>query len=82
MGLKDGRIVLVYNNTSTGRTPLNLAVSRDGEHWNSFLTLEAVPGEFSYPAIIQAADGGVHVTYTWNRRKIRHSEVPLAEIPR
>jgi predicted neuraminidase len=28
--------------------------------------------EYSYPAIIQAADGQVHILYTWNRKKIRH----------
>ncbi len=81
VALKDGRILLVYNHTAKGRSPLNLAVSRDGEHWNSFLPLETDPGEFSYPAIIQASDGSVHVTYTWNRKKIRHVQVSLAAIP-
>lgn len=81
VALKDGRILLVYNHTEKGRSPLNLAVSRDGDRWNSFLALETEPGEFSYPAIIQGSDGSVHVTYTWNRKKIRHAQVPLAGIP-
>jgi predicted neuraminidase len=79
--LKDGRILIVYNHTDKGRSPLNLAVSKDGETWNSFLALETEPGEFSYPAIIQAADGRVHTTYTWNRKKIKHVTVSLEEIP-
>jgi len=29
--------------------------------------------EYSYPAIIQGKDGLVHVTYTWKRRRIKHS---------
>lgn len=82
VALRDGRILLVYNHTEKGRSPLNMAVSADGEHWNSFLALETDPGEFSYPAVIQSAGGNVHVTYTWNRKKIKHVEVPIAEIPR
>lgn len=82
VGLRDGRIILVYNHTSRGRSPLNVAVSSDGDNWNSFLALETEPGEFSYPAVIQSSDDNVHITYTWNRKKIRHVEIPLAEIPR
>jgi predicted neuraminidase len=36
------------------------------------LELETDPGEYSYPAIIQAKDGLVHITYTWNRNRIMH----------
>ena len=32
--LKDGRHLLVYNHTPKGRTPLNVAVSRDGRAWD------------------------------------------------
>ena len=81
VGLRDGRMVLVYNHTEKGRSPLNLAVSRDGENWTPVLTLENEPGEFSYPAVIQSSDGNLHITYTWNRKKIRHVEVPLQDIP-
>ncbi len=81
VALRDGRIVLVYNHTTRGRTPLNVAVSRGGGDWTSFLVLESDPGEYSYPAVIQDAAGNVHVTYTWNRRRIRHVEIPLADIP-
>ncbi len=70
--LADGRHLLVYNHSTTGRSPLNVAVSKDGTTWDAAVALEREPGEFSYPAVIQARDGLIHVTYTWNRRRIKH----------
>ena len=80
--LRDGRIVLIYNPTTDGRSPLALAVSRDGEHFRTFATLESEPGqEFSYPAIIQLRGGDLAATYTWHRTRIRYARVPLGSIP-
>ena len=70
--LKDGRHLLVYNPVTRGRTPLVVAVSKDGISWRTVATLEEQPGEYSYPAIIQGNDGLVHVTYTWKRKRIKH----------
>ena len=70
--LADGRLLLVYNHTSTARTPLNVAISRDGKTWTPVVALESDAGQYSYPAVIQSADGLVHVTYTWQRQKIKH----------
>lgn len=71
--LQDGRALLVYNHTSVGRSPLNVAVSQGGREWKAAAVLETEPNaEFSYPAVIQAADGLVHVTYTWKRQRIKH----------
>jgi predicted neuraminidase len=70
--LRDGRQLLVFNNTKQGRTPLNVAVSKDGEDWDVVLTLENEPGEYSYPAVIQTADGLAHTTYTYHRKSIKH----------
>ncbi len=78
--LKDGRHLLVYNHVVTrsgkwgDRAPLNVAVSADGKTWQAALVLEPGPpeAEYSYPAIIQTADGLVHITYTWNRKKVKH----------
>ena len=80
--LRDGRFVLVYNHTTRGRTPLNLAVSRDGERWTPFHALETEPGEYSYPAMIQAADGSLEIAYTWRRTRIKHVSFPLTNVPR
>jgi predicted neuraminidase len=70
--LRDGRHLIIYNHTTTGRTPLDVAVSRDGQTWDPVLVLESDPGEYSYPAVIQSRDGRVHVTYTWKRQRIKH----------
>jgi predicted neuraminidase len=76
VGLKDGRTLLVYNHVpapSRARSPLNVAISKDGQKWEQVALLEDDPGqEFSYPAVIQAANGHVHITYTWHRTRVRH----------
>jgi predicted neuraminidase len=82
VALRDGRIVLAYNHADKGRTPLNLAVSRDGEHFEMFRVLEEEPGEYSYPALIQGSNNDLHITYTWNRKKIRYVRVLLADVPK
>ena len=71
--LADGRHLLIYNHTAKGRSPLNLAVSKDGKTWQAALVFENEPKkEFSYPTIIQTTDGLVHITYTWQRKKVKH----------
>jgi len=75
-----GRHLLVYNHSQMGRSPLNLALSEDGVHWQAVAVLEHERGEFSYPAIIQGRDGSVHVTYTWNRRRIRHVSLAAGDL--
>ncbi|MDZ4659568.1 MAG: sialidase family protein [Bythopirellula sp.] len=75
--LSDGRQLLVYNHNpqyKVGRTPLNVAVSNDGENWQAALVLEDDKGQngYSYPAVIQTADGKVHMAYTWRRERIKH----------
>jgi predicted neuraminidase len=73
--LADGRFLLVYNPTPSGRARLAIAVSRDGTSWRDAVTLEDAPGEYSYPALIQSRDGRIHVTYTWRRERIKHAIV-------
>ena len=79
--LKDGRQLLVYNHTTrkgkteSGRYLLNVAISDNGAEWTPVLTLEDNTDNnagYSYPAVIQAQNGLVHVTYTYERVSIRH----------
>lgn len=88
--LADGRQLLVYNHSAppSGRRgggpryPLNVALSKDGVEWRQVLTLESDPvrNGYAYPAVIQAADGLVHITYTWNREKIKHVAIDPAKL--
>ena len=80
VSLRDGRQLVVYNHTREGRSPLNVALSRDGRSWDAALVLERDPGEYSYPAVIQAADGRVHITYTWRRQRIKHVAIDPAKL--
>lgn len=80
--LKSGLQVLIYNPTvqgKGGRAKLNVAISTDGVKWTDAVVLEKEQqGEFSYPAVIQAKDGKIHVSYTYNRVNVKH--VILEEI--
>jgi predicted neuraminidase len=86
--LRDQRHLIVYNHrtndpgrTHADRTPLNVSLSKDGKTWQAALVLEDEPRrEFSYPAVIQAADGLVHITYTWKRQKIKHVVVDPSKL--
>jgi predicted neuraminidase len=79
--LLDGRIVLACNPTHEGRTPLCLLVSEDnGATWSWRVDLETEPGEYSYPSVIQASDGQVHVVYTYRRMRIQHVTLDPDEI--
>jgi predicted neuraminidase len=79
--LADGRVVLIFNNSFEGRTPLDLALSTDGEHFKIFKTLEDAPGEYSYPAIVQAKNGDLLITYTWRRETIKFVRIPASSLP-
>ena len=80
--LRDGRHLLVYNPITQGRHKLSVALAADGEAWREVLALEdEETGEFSYPAVIQAADGLVHITYTFHREAIKHVIVQPDALP-
>ncbi|MDQ7950056.1 MAG: sialidase family protein, partial [Pedobacter sp.] len=86
--MKDGRHLLIYNHVlppgdlaKGPRTPLNVAISKDGEHWSAALILEDSPiSQYSYPAVIQTSDGLLHFIYTWRREKIKHVVVDPAKL--
>ncbi|HTM99585.1 MAG TPA: sialidase family protein [Pedobacter sp.] len=79
VSLRNGNQLLVYNplnsgkNWWEGRSVLKIAYSKDGKNWKDIYTLEQHEvGEYSYPAIIEAKDGTLHVSYTSERKKIKY----------
>jgi alpha-L-fucosidase len=77
--LLDGSQLIVYNplipgkEWFNGRFKLNVAQSHDGKNWRDIMVLEdGTKEEYSYPAIIQSADGKVHISYTFDRKNIKH----------
>lgn len=86
--MRDGRHVLVYNHVlppgdlaKGPRTPLNVAISKDGVNWSAALILEDSPiSQYSYPAVIQTNDGLLHFIYTWRREKIKHVVVDPSKL--
>lgn len=65
--LKDGRWVLVYNDTEQGRNSLVVAMSSDdGKSWPWKRHLERRDtGQFHYPVVIESKDGQIHVVYSY-----------------
>lgn len=91
VSLKDGRKLLVYNHSAKnqekmghhGRGVINVAVTRDGKHWEAALVLDyldAPERHFAYPAVIQTSDGLVHIVYTWHRMRIKHVVINPKEL--
>lgn len=72
LALDDGTILIVYNDSYTGRNILSLAYSKNGKDFKKIWDFENGP-DCSYPAIIKDKNGQVHVTYTYDfRGAIKH----------
>lgn len=85
--LKNGTQILIYNplirgnDWAKGRNKLRVAASKDGTNWQDIYTLEDEgKGEFSYPAVIQTTDGLVHITYTHERKKVKHVVLKVPDV--
>ncbi len=71
--LASGHLMLVFNDSEGGRSPLSVALSGDeGRTWSAARNIADGDGSFSYPGAVQTPDGLVHLVYTENRETIRH----------
>lgn len=88
--LSNGTQLLVYNhvkptpsmaNGKGPRTPLNVAVSKDGIKWYAAVVLEDSPiNQYSYPSVIQGSDGMIHIVYTWRRERIKYVKIDPSKL--
>lgn len=71
LGLRSGRWALIHNDTERGRHRLAVWLSEDeGRSWRWTRYLERnepgpEAGGYGYPSLIQAADGTLHASYTY-----------------
>ncbi len=74
--LQSGHHLLVYNRSFSDRTPLSLALSKDGAKtfaWRRDLLADP-KGDYGYPTAFQSRDGRIHVVFTSDERTVvRHA---------
>ena len=65
--LTDGRWLLVYNDTTRGRSSLAVSISEDeGKSWKTTRHLEhRDTGQYHYPAVIQTRTGRIEAVYSY-----------------
>lgn len=74
LALQDGKWAFIGNDVEDGRYRLSLYLSEDeGTSWKYRTALEneapQLNGRYSYPALIQSADGLLHITYSCQQEK-------------
>jgi len=68
--LQNGKLLLIYNDSFSDRTPLTAALSSDGGRtWPVKRNLMTGKDSFAYPSAVQTADGRIHLVFTTNNRK-------------
>ena len=73
--LRNGHLAMIYNPLiKSPRDKLAISISEDaGKTWKWTRLIEDQPGgRFDYPSLIQAADGTLHATYSFNLKTIKH----------
>lgn len=82
IALSSGNWILVCNDRIDGRHLLSAYLSDDeGATWKWKRALESVEkdkGSFSYPSVIQSADGSIHCTYSYSTSDVQGSSIKHA----
>ena len=80
----DGNLLLALNDVEDGRNRLSLAIRPiEANRWQMIKTVEEEINtpefefEFSYPSLLMDSDQNIHMVYTWNQKRIRHTKFNL-----
>ena len=69
--LRSSRLLLVYNDSMSRRTPLTAALSPDHDSTYPYRrNIVSGTGAFAYPVAIQTQDDKIHVVYTSEQRTV------------
>ncbi|MHA1340669.1 MAG: exo-alpha-sialidase [Promethearchaeota archaeon] len=72
--LRNGDILLAFNNQEIGRNNLSIAISDDGgqtyKHIKTIFKDKEQKRGFHYPSLLETDDKTIHLTYTDNRERI------------
>jgi predicted neuraminidase len=69
--LRNGHLLLLYNDSMNQRTPLTAALSEDGDKtWPHRRNIAVGPYDYAYPFAIQSHDGKIHVVFTSHERTV------------
>ena len=68
--LRNGHLLMIFNDSMYQRTPLVAAVSTDGDKtWPHRKVIGGDPkAQYAYPTAVQGADGRIHVVWTGDNR--------------
>lgn len=74
--LRNGHLLLVYNDSMSDRTPLTVAISIDRDRTYRYrCNIAEGRNSFAYPYAIQTRDGKIHIVFTSNQRTVIHHAV-------
>ncbi len=72
--LASGNLLLVFNDDTTFRKELTVALSADdGYSWSHQRQFIQSESDVIYPSAVQSADGLIHIVYSYGRDQIHHT---------
>ncbi|MSU58903.1 MAG: hypothetical protein EXS35_12180 [Pedosphaera sp.] len=69
--LRNGNLLLAFNDSMNERSPLTVALSADGDKtWSWQRNVADGPFDFAYPLALQTRDGKIHLIFTSHERTV------------